>query len=264
MIHLDRSHHHNLDQTQKQNLILSRDHDAPHFDWDDLSHTPDAPPFFHDPLHSQQPLSPHDIHLPRDNTTSPAHPAHDIHDDKSSSLSPAPDSGSPPRQQNTAPLPHSQTLSRPPAPDKQEPDIAVEGILTPLTELSPAPDLDDAPEDNKDVPDDSKDSSRPIPSTSQDDPSRDRRVQPTVRINGTSSPSTSSTSSPSRRFSIPDPFSVRLNGTPAAAGSSHSRTSSGEFLAPPFPSGLSAPAASHSSGDSKVVRILEINAELFK
>ena len=238
MIHLDRSHHHDLDQTQKQNLILSRDHDAPHFDWDDLSHTPDPQSFF--------PLSPHNILLPTDSATSPAHPTHDLRDDKSSSLSPAPDSGSPPPpQQNTAP--------HPPA---LEPDLAVEGTLTPLTELSPAPDLDDAPEDTKDAPDDHKDSSHPIPSSaSQDD---HRRVQPTVRINGTSSPPTSSASSPSRHFSITDTFSARLNG--AHAGSSHSRASSGEFLVPPLPSGLSAP----TPNDSKVVRILEINAELFK
>ncbi|KAF8450941.1 hypothetical protein L210DRAFT_3639971 [Boletus edulis BED1] len=233
MIHLDRSHHHDLDQTQKQNLILSRDHDAPLFDWDDLSHTPNAP-FFHDTLHPRQPLSPHNIHLSSDTTTSPAHPPHDIHDDKSSSLSPAPDSGSP---QPNASLPHSR--SHPPATDKQEPDLTVEGTLTPLTELSPAPDLDDPPEDTKDVQDDPKDSSHSIPSSaSQVDPTRDRRVHPTVRINGTSSSPTSSAGSPSRPFSTPDCL--------------------------PFPSGLSAPSTGQPSSDLKVVRILEINAELFK
>ncbi|KAH0839559.1 hypothetical protein J3R83DRAFT_448 [Lanmaoa asiatica] len=262
MIHLDRSHHHDLDQTQKQNLILSRDHDAPHFDWDDLSHTPDNPPFFHDALHDalhpHQSLSPHNIHLPSDLTTSPAHPLHDLHDDKSSSLSPAPDSGSPLPPQNSAPLPHPQTHT---LPDKQEPDLTVEGTLTPLTELSPAPDLDDAPDDTKDVPDEPKESAHPIPSSaSHDDP---RRLHPTVHINGISSPPTSSGSSPSRQLSTIDILS-RLNGTPTAAGSSHSRASSGEFLVPPLPSGVSAPVTAHHSSDSKVVRILEINAELFK
>ncbi|KAG9317088.1 hypothetical protein JVU11DRAFT_1275 [Chiua virens] len=256
MIHLDRSHHHDLDQSQKQNLILSRDHDTSHFDWD----TPDNPQFFHDALHdalhSQQPLSPHNILLPTDSSTSPAHPPLQVRDDKSSSLSPAP--GSPPPQQNTAPVPPPQTHPFPTPQDKQEQDLTVEGTLTPLTELSPAPELDDAPEDNKDITDEPKHS---IPSsTSQDGPSRDRRVQPTLHINGTSSPPTLRVTSPSR---LPSTIDIRLNGSSPLAGGSHSRTSSGEFLVPPLPSNVSAPAVGNTSS-AKVVRILEINAELFK
>ncbi|KIJ19807.1 hypothetical protein PAXINDRAFT_96134 [Paxillus involutus ATCC 200175] len=287
MIHLDRSHH-ELDQSQKSNLILPDDHPSSHFSWDDIPHHTDNNSFFHDPLHdslqdnilSQQPLpldSIPDIHQdlqqPKDRPPSPQQHPLDLHDDKSSSLSPAPETSSPQPDPKNSPRPLPQAHDDPAATDKPDGDAAVDVALTPLTDLSPAPDLDDGPEDGKEE----EDEELSNVSTSQEERkgSMDRggvQAQRTVHINGTSSPSRPDSNSPVRQPSTSaalrnhpsDPFSARPNVTPSA-GPSHSRTPSADFSVTPLrPPPTSGPISGHPQGDSKVLRILELNAELFK
>jgi len=271
MIHLDRNPA-DIDQNQKSNLILADDRlssTAAHFPWDPHEHHSDATYALENDLH------PLDFALAKNCPPSPPPPALDgSHEDKSSPLSPAPDSASPNHDAKDLPQGHPPPREEPPPFDKGDLDVPREGTLTPLTELSPAPELDDE-SDKKDE----DDSTAGETAVEKDDPRYDdkRRGDPprTKIINGISSSSSSrstdgspirllpSTSSSFHNFTA-DPVSSKAY---MFAGPSHSRASSSEYITPPImhtAHNMPPPNMAHTSSNAKVIRILELNAELFK
>ncbi|KAF9242921.1 hypothetical protein BU15DRAFT_43484, partial [Melanogaster broomeanus] len=215
-----------------------------------------------------------DVQQPKDRTPSPQQPL-----DRSSSLSPAPETGSPPPDSKNSPPQPPQTQDEPTAANMSDGDAAVDGTLTPLTDLSPAPDPDDGLEDKKEEEEGEEDYEQPnVSITSQEEkkPSLDKggdQAQRSAHINGIP-PSRSDHISPVRQPSTSatlhtqssDALPSRPNQTPTSAGPSHSRAPSGEFSGPPMrpPSSASAGISGQAPSDLKVLRILELNAELFK
>lgn len=287
MIHLDRNPT-DIGQNQKSNLILGDDHPpstAAHFPWSHIphEHNNDDPNGYvsltndilanpQDPLHSV------DFAL----KDGPQQPTLDnTHEDKSSPLSPAPDSASPNHDAKDLPQSHPPPREDPPAFDKGDLDVPREGTLTPLTELSPAPEPDD--ESDKKDEDDSKAGEASISTAEKDDFRHDHKGKgdpPRGRgINGISSSSSSrsgdgspirllpSTSSVFQNFSADPALSRMAEKSYMFAGPSHSRASSSEYVTPPImhtTHNMPPPNMAHTSSNAKVIRILEINAELFK
>ncbi|KAH7888162.1 hypothetical protein F5I97DRAFT_1926547 [Phlebopus sp. FC_14] len=284
MIHLDRNHH-DLDHNQHSNLILQDDHPQPHFVWDD----DDSNSYFHDAALTDSLLGPldahHDAHQDhhdrKDRPRSPQHPPHDVHDDKSSSLSPAPESTTSPKHDSRNSPQQQPNGSIEPTAVKLDVDTPADGILTPLTDLSPAPEPDDSTDvDKKEDADEEhlNEQSRVSPASQDEKPAVSDKptdqMQKGPHMNGMSSPSRSGGGSPVRQFSasatFQNPSSGQLpshfNEKPTFAAHSHSRVPSGDFFTSSVLSSSGGPlaGAGHARSDSKVVRILELNAELLK
>ncbi|KIM60773.1 hypothetical protein SCLCIDRAFT_928221 [Scleroderma citrinum Foug A] len=282
MIHLDRNP--DIDQNQKANLILADDHPsstAAHFPWDPHEHHSDAS-YANGVLAAPHSASHLDFALAKDPPPSPPHPTLDgTHEDKSSPLSPAPDSASPNHDAKDLPQSHPPPREDPPPFDKGDLDVPREGTLTPLTELSPAPEPDD--ESDKKDEDDARAGETSTSTLAKDDSRHDDRrkgdpPKPKI-INGISSSSSSrstdgspirllpSTHSSFHNFSA-DPASSRMaEKSYMFAGPSHSRASSSEYMTPPImhtAHNMPPPNMAHTSSDAKVIRILDLNAELFK
>ncbi|KAG6332588.1 hypothetical protein ID866_6501 [Astraeus odoratus] len=300
MIHLDRSHS-NLDPSQNSNLILSDDHSsttaaATHFPWDPIPHEPDNDDAAADyaalesdilahPSDTLQSAATHlDFAVAKDRPPSPSQPTHDLapHEDRSSPLSPAPDSASPHHDSKDLPQAAVQPKIEPPSFDKGELDVPREGTLTPLTELSPAPELDDDTEKKEEDDHHVGEASQLGSSVAEkDDVRRDNKgksdLPKGIHTNGISSSSSSRSldNSPVRlQPSISSPFQNTLDAASLRvadkhhmfAGPSHSRSSSSEFMTPPIippPHNIPPPNVAHASNNAKVIRILELNAELF-
>ncbi|KAL4082126.1 hypothetical protein V8B97DRAFT_168886 [Scleroderma yunnanense] len=290
MIHLDRNPS-DIEQNQKSNLILSDDHPsstAAHFHWDHIPHEHDnndtntdyaalandilANP--QDTLHSTL-----DFSIGKHSPPSSQQPPLDgVHEDKSSPLSPAPDSASPNHDSKDLPHGHPPLREDPPAFDKGDLDVPREGTLTPLTELSPAPELDDDT-DRKDEDESRTGETSHLRANTVEKDDKGKGDPPRAKIiNGVSSSSSSrsgdgspvrlhpTTPSAYQNFTM-DPVSSRMAEKGYMfAGPSHSRASSSEFTTPPImhtPHNMPPPNMPHSSNNAKVIRILELNAELF-
>lgn len=292
MIHLDRNH---SDLNQKSNLILSNDHSstttpAPtHFSWESIPHE-------HDPddsnaryaaladnilAHPSDALqSAHlDFSIVKDRLHSPPQPTRDvIHEDKSSPLSPAPDSASPHHEPKDLPQSVLQPKEESSSFDKGDLDIPREGTLTPLTELSPAPELDDDPDKKEDEDSNLGEAGQfSVTTNEKDDVRTDKNRADALKamhMNGIpSSSARPGPGSPVRQSGL----SAFQNASDAAfsrmternvmlAGPSHSQSYSNEFMVPSFHAahGMPPPNISNASSNAKVIRILELNAELFK
>ncbi|KAH7912449.1 hypothetical protein BJ138DRAFT_789316 [Hygrophoropsis aurantiaca] len=268
MIHLDRNHN-ELSPTQNSNLILPESHNPSNIlQWQQIPHDPKFQDnahekYFQDVSETYDSALTDDKQLtePVTRTSSP----HDPRDDKSSSLSPAPGS---PQQDRKTPPPPSPSPNAEPA-DKTEGDGTFSRQLTPLTDLSPAPDYDDGEADTKDT-DENKES--PDQKGEGEEVSKDKAPH----INGTKSSSRPDGSSSSRQPSTAtapqnlskDQIHLRSGEKPASAVPSHmSRPPSHEPMAASIQSlvpGLSTENLAPGASDSKVVRILELNAELLK
>ncbi|KAH7924818.1 hypothetical protein BV22DRAFT_480129 [Leucogyrophana mollusca] len=281
MIHLDRNHN-ELSPTQNSNIILNESHTDPNNDilqWDPIPHDTakfqdstdkyfqDVSDSFPDPPLTDDSHTAHNTD-PVSRLSAPSSPR-DPQDDKSSSLSPAPGS------------PQLDRKSPPPSPqrnvvdaDKPDGEGTFSRQLTPLTDLSPAPDYDDGTDaDNKDADESNESSGGTAEQRGQGDlASKDKQPH----INGTKSPSRTGGTSPSRQpstLAAPQNHSSELTTSrsdekPTSAAPSHtSRPPSREPSASsnhPFVPNSSMENHRSGVGDSKVVRILELNAELLK
>ncbi|KAI6151684.1 hypothetical protein BKA82DRAFT_27385 [Pisolithus tinctorius] len=289
MIHLDRNPA-DLDPNQNSNLISSPgDHHSSSttapthsFRWPEAIHDRNDPhtdyAALHDSIRSSDALL--DFAVAKDKPPSPQQrPTHDVvHEDKSSPLSPAPDSASPNHDSKDLPQQPVQPKVEPPSLDKGELDVPREGTLTPLTELSPAAELDDDSEKK----DDDENNQRHSPqfnsgSSLRDDIKRDTKVKGDApfgtHVNGISSSSSSRSigSSPVRHQppSTPSAFqnASDLRLAEKFAASSHSPAPSSEFMTSSMihaPHNMPPPNMAHASNNAKVIRILELNAELFQ
>ncbi|KAI6046504.1 hypothetical protein EDC04DRAFT_1478582 [Pisolithus marmoratus] len=287
MIHLDRNSA-DLDPNQNSNLISPGDQHlssttAPttHFHWPEPihNHSDTLTDYLasHDGIRSSNALL--DFSIAKDRPpSSQQRPTHDVvHEDKSSPLSPAPDSASPNHESKDLPQQPIQPKVEPPPLDKGELDVPREGTLTPLTDLSPAPELDDDPE-RKDDEENNLGGSPQFKSSSslRDDVKRDTKGKGDAplgtHVNGISSssslrsiggspvrhqPSTSSTFQNASDFRLAEKFAVP----------SYSPAPSSEFMTPPImhtPHNMPPPNMAHASNNAMVIRILELNAELFQ
>lgn len=277
MIHLDRNPA-DQNQNQNSNLISSGDQHSTttttpttHFHWETIHDRDVAPIDYVDSIRSSDTLLDFAVAKDRPPTT------HDVvHEDKSSPLSPAPDSASPNHEAKDLPQQPAQPKVEPPPLDKGELDVPREGTLTPLTDLSPAPELDDDAEKKDDEENNPGHSPQFNSSSSlRDDVKRDTKGKGDAplgsHVNGISSSSSSRSidGSPARhKPSAPSAFQnasdMRL--ADKFAVPSHSPAPSSDFMTPPIihaPHNMPPPNMAHASNNAKVIRILELNAELF-
>ncbi|KAI6128380.1 hypothetical protein EDD16DRAFT_126793 [Pisolithus croceorrhizus] len=277
MIHLDRNPA-DQNQNQNSNLISSGDQHsttttAPttHFHWEAIHDRDDTRLDYVDSIRSSDTLLDFAVAKDRPPTT------HDVvHEDKSSPLSPAPDSASPNHESKDLPQQPVQPKVEPPPLDKGELDVPREGTLTPLTDLSPAPELDDDAEKKDDEENNSGGSPQFNPGSSlRDDVKRDTKGKGDVplgaHVNGISSSSSSrSIDGPPARHRPSNPPAFQnasdLRLADKFAVPSHSPVPSSDFMTPPIihaPHNMPPPNMAHASNNAKVIRILELNAELF-
>ncbi|EIW82164.1 hypothetical protein CONPUDRAFT_81706 [Coniophora puteana RWD-64-598 SS2] len=305
MIHLDRNHNpldpnanlitddlnpHDLLQFESFNKV----HDDPFFkDQDDpLVHDIDTS---HLDIHQDSTLDPSTLDIaqsqdgePQQPPPAPSSPPAPTapQDDRSSSLSPAPETNSPKDDKKPSPQPPSQPADPSGEQDKGETDDPFSRQLTPLTELSPAPDYDDEPEKTEEGGSDGSQAANGAPGVSAEG-GQSRRGEGTEGSGESNNPGGRSNpqgdvQSASRQVGN---SSVRQPAPPqnptnhnAEAGPSQSAQKP-PSVAPSYsraPSSESAsfmglrqtPGASDNAGngptDPKVVRILDLNAELLK
>lgn len=273
MIHLDRDRN----ELSSNHLILSEDHSP--FSWVDLPHDDTQHNYLTSLSHLNTPADPQNIPDSIQGQIPPPSPPPNPADDKSSSLSPPPEYPPPQIQHKSSPLPPHE--DNPPTEQPEgntDPDGDGDGSysrqLTPLTDLSAVPDGDESFDfENKDSAPGENDGHGGLAEKSGDtkgalDNPENRWVEKHP-INGSTSPS-----SPTRQ---PVPIAVPHHTFPIA-GPSQSNQRPGQFAGPSYsrrPSSRDMNSASQlpspnisatklGGGDTKVVRILEINSEILK
>lgn len=271
MIHLDRDRN----ELSSDHLILSEDHNA--FSWVDIPHDDNyltSLSHLNTPEHLHHTNST-DVDSTQGQNKNPSSPPHAA-DDKSSSLSPPPEYPPPQIQRKNSPLPPQQDK---PVTDQSEPNPDDDGDgdgsysrqLTPLTDLSAVADGDESLDfEKKDSTAGETEAHGGIPGENGDTKGATDNVENRwVEKHASISPS-----SPTRHVvPIPGPHQPLPIAGPSQhnqrlgpfAGPSHSRRPSSRDMI--STSQLPSPnisAAKLSGSDSKVVRILEINAELLK
>ena len=263
MIHLDRD----PNELSSDHLILPEDHSA--FSWVDIPHDDSQHNYLTSLSHLSTPehVLPDSIQGQIPPPSSPPHPA----DDKSSSLSPPPEYPPPQIQHKNSPLPPLQD-NPPPEQQEQNPDPDADGDgsysrqLTPLTDLSAVPDGDESFDfEKKESNIGESDGQAPISDRNSDSKSATDKLEKRA-INGSTTSSSPTTqpvpiAAPHHLFPIAGPSQSNQRPT-QFTGPSHSiRPSSRNMISA---SQLPSPNISAAKGDTKVVRILEINSELFK
>lgn len=243
MIHLDRNHHVSPKQNLHKIVAWPSDHDddafsadiAPVFDVANPKSDPVTPAVNTDDF-LQSPASPAD-----GNSTSPTR-------DRSSSLSPVPDTISPQTQAHATPPPPPAAEEKeapvevPTREEEEEDEVQAEKasrLSTPLSELSPPSDQDDEPE---------------APSENVDEPTM-TKVEPEAQESPKQEPDPPKPTTPPIRSSQEPQPEVAPSEQPQNSPVVHS---------PASPSASASGSASQRPLDPKVVSILNLNVELLK
>lgn len=272
MIHLDRDRN----ELSSDHLILSEDHSA--FSWVDIPHDDTQHNYLTSLSHLNTPEHPqqqNQLDSAQGQVPPPSSSPHAA-DDKSSSLSPPPEYPPPQIQRKNSPLPPHEEKPGPEQPegdgeDDGDGDGSYSRQLTPLTDLSAVPDGDDSLDFDR------KDSSAGENDGGIAEKNSDTKGAPDKAENRWVEKRDGNGSSPSSPTRHPMPMPGPHQPLPIAgpsqinqrlgqfAGPSHSRRPSSRDMisASQLPS-PNISAAKLSGGDTKVVRILEINSELLK